>query len=444
MRQLRLNDISLTSLYEAALHISTKVAYQQRHGYRTDINGETFWQAAVNINPRRILRDISDGYQYDKLLLINRWTGPTKQRKIYISTWRDKVLDYTIYRLLTRRFRYTKDVYAYRERFGIDYCHHNLRMIVPEYQYYIKRDISNYFYSIDHGTLFDKLSGIVDPALLSLIKTRVQSAWVSEKGESGTITLGVPFGTSISCALANIYLDSLDKLMISDDTYYVRYADDLLVLTKTEDEMHRRTKIMSDEITRLKLEFKPSSIQSGDLKSRVKFLGLLYNGDGKISLPLEKQQKIIRIVDCALRIAKSTIRNSEHKVSKTVEVINKALTERCRGVAIVDYYLKHVNNENQLKSIDRIIKERAVCAITGKWPFRKGLLRTGLFEKLRDAGLVSLLHRSRLLQHKKLKRPFMSLLNTYFLDRHIQRLENKREAINIRKMRKSQDNGLIS
>lgn len=424
------------TLAYAAYHVANKVAFNQRLGYRTDTNGDTYWQANLRVDPAKMCRLLlADKYAFSPYLLINRQTGPTKRRDIYLSAWSDKIIDYAIYRALTKHFSktaYTNSVYAYRDRYGVDYCQRQLRQTIGQYRYYVKRDIKNYFYSIDHDLLFAKLAKHVDARLLELLRRRVQAEWVSEGGTTGIVTLGVPFGASLSCALANIYLDSLDRLMLTTGAYYARYADDILLLTADDPQPVAAT--LDAEVANLKLELKKTSTAQGEI-TRIKFLGLLYSQDS-VSLPLEKQRKIIRLVDSALRAKRSQISKSPDRIRSVVDAVNGALIERCRGVAIVDYYLKHINNEKQLKNIDRIIKERAVCAVVGRWPFAKGMLRTGLFKRLRAAGLPSLLHRSRLLRHGQLTRPFLSLLSEYFLDRHQGRLERRREALDLCRARR--------
>jgi hypothetical protein len=435
----------LLLVQQAALHITNKVAYQPRAGYRTDCNGLTFWEASLKFDLERIARELlANNYKFEPFLKIKRQTTPNKIRDIYISTWRDKIVDYFLYKTLTQKFGkfYTEDVYAYRDRYGIDYCQYKLRKSIPENKFYAKRDIRNYFYSINHEILLQKLPQFIDGNLLDITTRRLKNKWIDAADENitGAITMGVPFGTSFACAVANVYLNDLDQSISSMPVLYFRYSDDILILSKSKNDIDSAVTTMEQQVSDLDLSFKESHNIDGELgdKSRVKFLGLLYQGDGTVLLPIEKQRKIMRLVNSTLRNNRFKISKLDKpgKIKKAVECVNEALTVRCRGVAIVDYYLKHINDEQQLTVIDRLIKERVVCAVYRKSPFKKGYLKHVSFKSLRNAGLVSLLHRSRLLRSNKINRPFMSLLNQYFLDRHENKVHLKRETIEMAALRR--------
>lgn len=88
-------------------------------------------------------------------------------------------------------------------------------------------DIRRYFENIPHDALMDRVEAITgDDALLDLI-----GQWLEWYAPGG---VGVPQGSPLSPLLANIYLDGVDEAMSGRGIRLVRYADDFLVLTKTE------------------------------------------------------------------------------------------------------------------------------------------------------------------------------------------------------------------
>jgi hypothetical protein len=113
--------------------------------------------------------------------------------------------------------------------------------------------------------------------------------------------------------------------------------------------------------------------------------------------------------------------------------MNDVVQDRIRSAAIIDYYLKHVNDELQLKNMDRLLAERVISCVTGK-PFRKGHFRIVPFKKLRDMGLISLLHRSRLHRHGHLRVSFLSMHNELLHKRHLETIKRREERINHMKM----------
>ena len=86
-----------------------------------------------------------------------------------------------------------------------------------------------------------------------------------------------------------------------------------------------------------------------------------------------------------------------------------------RSVAIIDYYLKHVDDEEQLRRWDRWLAEE-VLALAFQNGHKKGNFRRLSFAQLRAMGLPSLRHRHRLLRHGQLKSSFFVLRTERLID----------------------------
>jgi CRISPR-associated protein Cas1 len=88
-------------------------------------------------------------------------------------------------------------------------------------------DIRRYFENIPHDALLDRVEAVTgDDALLDLI-----GQWLEWYAPGG---VGVPQGSPLSPLLANIYLDSVDEAIAGRGIRLVRYADDFLILAKSE------------------------------------------------------------------------------------------------------------------------------------------------------------------------------------------------------------------
>jgi hypothetical protein len=81
-------------------------------------------------------------------------------------------------------------------------------------------------------------------------------------------------------------------------------------------------------------------------------------------------------------------------------VIDKGL----RNVAILDYYLKHVNDQEQMRLLDRWLAEEVLSLVFGG--HKKGHFRRISFARLREMGLPSLVHRQRLIRRGEIESPF--------------------------------------
>lgn len=74
----------------------------------------------------------------------------------------------------------------------------------------------------------------------------------------------------------------------------------------------------------------------------------------------------------------------------------ESITQGVRNVALLDYYLKHVDDEAQLRHLDRWWAEEVLSRVFGG--HRKGNFRRIGFDELRAMGLPSLVHRRRLIR----------------------------------------------
>jgi len=116
--------------------------------------------------------------------------------------------------------------------------------------YYLKLDISKYFYRIDHDVLMNILRNkIKDRDLLDLLEVIIRSEetkfgvplgdhhFENERIEG----MGMPIGNLTSQLFANLYLNELDQFVKQEMKlqHYIRYMDDVVVLHHDKDELHR-------------------------------------------------------------------------------------------------------------------------------------------------------------------------------------------------------------
>jgi hypothetical protein len=231
----------------------------------------------------------------------------------------------------------------------------------------------------------------------------------------------------MACLLANVYLTDLDHRMTQQATNYYRYADDFLLASDTAEPVLESAQLLDQGLIALKLQLNQSKNENLSFEAhdqfqqvnRFKYLGLEYWQNGIVRLPLEKKRKVIGIFRRAIQELKTRrLSNSvETRLQLAIENIQHAIDKRIRYAAIIDYYLKHVNDENQLKIMDREIAEMVISVVLQK-PFRQRDFKTISFKRLRELGLPSLVHRSRLQHHKCLRVPFLSLYNSILFERH--------------------------
>jgi RNA-directed DNA polymerase len=112
------------------------------------------------------------------------------------------------------------------------------RLVKEGHAYVVDADLTSYFDSIPHDRLMARVeTSISDGRVLSLVRSFLQQD-IMKGMERWSPTTGTPQGAVISPLLANIYLHPLDLLMEVNGRKMVRYADDFVILCRTEAEAH--------------------------------------------------------------------------------------------------------------------------------------------------------------------------------------------------------------
>ena len=136
-------------------------------------------------------------------------------------------------------------------------------------------------------------------------------------------------------------------------------------------------------------------------------LGLLFRAGGAVSLSRDKLRKIQNLFRFAFRRARRRwmkISDPAEKTRALVALAAAAIEKGLRNVAILDYYLKHVDDENQIRLLDRWLAEEVLACVFGG--HKKGHFRRISFAQLRAMGLPSLVHRQRLIRRHAIASPF--------------------------------------
>lgn len=141
----------------------------------------------------------------------------------------------------------------------------------------IETDIEDCFGSIPHRELLDMVAKrVVDGNILWLIKLFLK-AGVMENNNKRTDNKGTPQGGVISPLLANIYLNGIDKdwKPLNKTARLIRYADDLVIMTKYRSEKTMAT--LKEIVTSLKLRLKQNKTRILNAeKEKFDFLGFTF------------------------------------------------------------------------------------------------------------------------------------------------------------------------
>ncbi len=417
-------------LYKAAVRIYTKPLFSWRKALFASTDKRDLYDFA-----RAGLHNLSDIHRALKretfsfrpcVALQRNFRG--KRRTLYIYPWEERLVDLLLYRLLSARLHnwFSPNCYAYRPRgFGLDRCQRRITTLLTETEvplYVVKRDIANYFPSVDHELLLAQLEELIEPEdyLFRLIEERVRFPYEQE-GSVVRAEQGIAFGTPTACFLANVFLTPLDRrLEAIRDLHYFRYADDLLMFSRGRDTIEAAAGCFEDALNELKLRSKASheenlllsrdgsSAAGFAVAQRIRHLGLEFCADGAVRLSRDKFRKICNVFRFAFRRKRAKIariHDPRKRAEFAIGTARKALEQSVRNVAIVDYYLKHVSDEEQLRLLDRWLAEE-ILSIAFKGGHRRSYFRMLPYRRLRAMGLPSLVHRRRQIQHGQIAAPF--------------------------------------
>ncbi len=417
-------------LYKAVVRVYTKPLFHWRKALATSSDGRTLYDLAGGglrslDRLQRALRREEFRFRPAVALHFN-FNG--RRRTLYVSPWEERIVDLLLYRVLNRRLHgwFSPHSYAYRARaLGLDGCQARIARVLRQARgplYVVKRDISDYFASINHALLMALLEKLVERGdyLFRLLEQRVRFLFCDETGER-TAEQGIPFGAAVACLLANVYLTPLDReIEPIKGVEYFRYADDILIISADRNAALEARQQLDRNLTDLRLTTKPSHqadllLGNHDAAADAAFasgqefrhLGLLFRAGGAVSLSRDKSRKIQNLFRFAFRRSRRRWRkivDAEERARAVVQVAAETAQKGVRNVAILDYYLRHVDDVAQLARLDRWLAEEVLSRVFGG--HKKGLFGKLSFARLREMGLPSLVHRRRLILNRRIESPF--------------------------------------
>jgi len=421
---------SETALYKAAIRLYTKPIFSIKHRWQSSHDEQTFYdfsrkglQHLDTIHQQLANKEFVFGEGEARKHEING-----KTRTMYIYPWAERLVDLLLYRELSEILdtAFHNRSYAYRlNGKGVDQCQREIKSDLKSRSdgvYVIKRDIKSFFDSIDHDTCIKILKKFFakDDYLFKLLSSRVRFSYIYQ-GRSFDATQGVPFGTAISCILANLYLTELDHQLdnIENVTCY-RYADDFLLLADNAKAAKKAIRLFEKTVNDLKLEFKNTHTQNmilGPVKkpdqrfmpvSQFTHLGLAYAHGGHTTLSREKYKKLQQLFKDTLSAKKrqyEKYKKPEKRAAIAAKLCRQAMQDGINGIALIDYYLRHVNDDECWRKLDLWLAEECL-----HWAFggghKKNYFKIIPFKTLRKMGLPSFKHRQRLIQHGQIESAF--------------------------------------
>jgi RNA-directed DNA polymerase len=226
--------------------------------------------------------------------------GSAEKRPLGIPTVRDRVVQTAIVHVLQPIFErdFAPTSYGFRPGRGCQQALDRVEeLLAAGYGYVVDVDLKSYFDTIPHDRLLQRLgTKVADGRLLQLIESFLK-AGILEGLEEWTPTAGAPQGAVLSPLLSNLYLDPLDQHMQASGYEMVRYADDLVILCRTQSEAERALAAVQGWVEANGLTLHPTKTRIVDTRRETfDFLGYRYDRAERWVRPksLQKLKETIR------------------------------------------------------------------------------------------------------------------------------------------------------
>lgn len=163
--------------------------------------------------------------------------GSSKKRKLGIPVVMDRIVSQSMNLVLEGIFSpgFSESNFGFRRGRSQHQAIRHVQAIVLEgYEWGVSIDLRSFFDEIPHGLILKLIRRrIADEAFVTLI-ARALKAGVIVEGKMERTLKGCPQGSPVSPMLSNIVLNELDQELDKRGHQYCRWADDFLILLKSE------------------------------------------------------------------------------------------------------------------------------------------------------------------------------------------------------------------
>lgn len=287
-------------------------------------------------------------------------------RKLGIPAVRDRIVQQALLNILQPIFdpEFHPSSYGYRPGRSCHQAISKASLFIRTYdlQWVVDMDLSKCFDTLDHEIIIQAIrKRIVDGSVLNLVRMFLQSGVMTDEGWQAS-EVGSPQGGVISPLIANIYLDVFDQHMKSHGHRIIRYADDILIHTRSrsaaENALKQATKYLEERLNLTVNQEKTHIVHSG---IGVKFLGVvIHTGFTRI-----QEDKVREFRE---KVKKITRRNSPVNLEKVIA----DLTPVCRGFS---NYFRIANCKGVFSKIMPWIRRRLRAKQLKLWKKPKKLHR---------------------------------------------------------------------
>ncbi len=283
------------------------------------------FESQVEENLERLAHGLREG-SYRPQAVRRVWIpkpGSQQERPLGIPTVRDRIVQTAVRAVLEPIFErdFAARSYGFRPNRG---CKDALRrvdqLLQQGYSWVVDADLKNYFDSIPQKELQRLLAEKVsDGRVLELVAMFLRQG-VLEDSKSWTPEAGTPQGAVISPLLSNIYLDPLDHFMEQAGMEMVRYADDFVLLCRSQGQAQAALEKVQTWTAAAGLELHPDKTRVVDATQRGGFDFLGYHFEQGRKWPRSKSLEKFKH-----RVRRQTRRQNGRSLQVIIMEMNRSL-----------------------------------------------------------------------------------------------------------------------
>jgi RNA-directed DNA polymerase len=264
--------------------------------------------------------------KYQPQSVKRRWipkAGTSKLRPLGIPTVKDRIVQTALRNVLEPIWekQFVPESHGFRPGQG---CKDALRrvdaLLKAGHTWVVDADIQSFYDDIDHQVMMTEVEkSISDGSVLEILKSLLKQRVVDET-KTWTPEKGTPQGAVISPLLANIYLHPVDVKLTDAGLKIVRYADDLVIMCRSEEEAHRAYDLLKSAVTEQRLTLHPEKTRLVDATVIGGFDFLGYHFERGIRTP--RQKSLMKLRD---NVRALTRRNHGSSLERIIESLNPVL-----------------------------------------------------------------------------------------------------------------------
>jgi RNA-directed DNA polymerase len=250
--------------------------------------------------------------------------GSKELRPLGVPPVENRVVEMALRNVLEPIFEHTfaEDSYGFRPGRGAkDALRRVDELLKAGKSWVVDADLKGYFDSIPQDKLMAAVGEhVADGAVLELIQ-RFLKQGVLESGKGWSPTdKGTPQGGVISPLLANIYLNPLDHVMAGAGWEMIRYADDFIILCKSQEQAQQALQDVRQWVEQAGLSLHPTKTRIVDASQAGGFDFLGYHFERGMKWPREKS--LARFKEA---IRQKTKRTRSGSMKQIIEESNRTL-----------------------------------------------------------------------------------------------------------------------